>query len=236
MGGRIVVHDAGGISRAGSTGGTGQRPRPARRRSAVPPATAAAAATVRQRRVHAPDLDGLYGRPVPLADGRDVIADERYMRDSHPRCRAKDVVAGYEPVMPSFAGQLERRATILALIAYIKSLRHQEGRSDEHARSASRLIARASGYLVEDGYTLRSWLLTTTTSASPSCTRVGSRCFFFIGGVAAALIRLELVTPAGRPRDARHLQQAVHAARRDHGLVLPDPVDPADARATSCCR
>ncbi len=32
--------------------------------------------------VHAPDLDGVYGRQVHLADGRVVTADEAYLRDS----------------------------------------------------------------------------------------------------------------------------------------------------------
>ena len=31
--------------------------------------------------VHAPDLHGIYGRPVQLADGRTVTADEAYLRD-----------------------------------------------------------------------------------------------------------------------------------------------------------
>ncbi|MEP7060862.1 MAG: cytochrome c oxidase subunit II [Betaproteobacteria bacterium] len=68
--------------------------------------------------VHAPSLDGLYGRPVPLADGTMVMADDRYIRDSIlvPR---KEVAAGYAPIMPSFAGQIGE-ADILDLIAYIR--------------------------------------------------------------------------------------------------------------------
>ena len=57
--------------------------------------------------VHAPPLDGLYGKPVPLADGSVVIADERYIRDSILLPRAQ-IVAGYEPIMPSFDGQVTR--------------------------------------------------------------------------------------------------------------------------------
>ena len=34
--------------------------------------------------VHAPDLHGLYGRPVHLGDGRIVIADEAYLREFDP--------------------------------------------------------------------------------------------------------------------------------------------------------
>ncbi|MDQ6621358.1 MAG: cytochrome c oxidase subunit II [Pseudomonadota bacterium] len=77
--------------------------------------------------VHAPSLDGLYGRPVPLADGRVVTADERYLRDSI-LLPQKEVAAGYEPIMPSFAGQIDED-DLLDLIAYIKSLAPPAGAS-----------------------------------------------------------------------------------------------------------
>jgi cytochrome c oxidase subunit 2 len=70
--------------------------------------------------VHAPNLAGLFGKPVPLSDGSTVIADERYVRDSI-LVPAKEVAAGYAPIMPSFAGQIDDDQ-ILDLIAYIKSL------------------------------------------------------------------------------------------------------------------
>jgi len=69
--------------------------------------------------VHAPSLDGILGRTVHLQDGRTIVADENYVRDSIlvPR---KDVVAGFAPVMPSFAGQVSEE-DIEALIAYLRS-------------------------------------------------------------------------------------------------------------------
>jgi cytochrome c oxidase subunit 2 len=70
--------------------------------------------------VHAPNLAGLYGRPVPLSDGSTVIADERYLRDSILLPR-KEVAAGYAPIMPSFTGQISEQ-DIFDLIAYIRSL------------------------------------------------------------------------------------------------------------------
>ncbi|MFP3646210.1 cytochrome c oxidase subunit II [Paraburkholderia sp. SIMBA_054] len=72
-----------------------------------------------QSSVHAPDLHGLLGRDVHLSDGRSLIADEAYIRDSILLPR-KDVVAGYEPIMPSFAGQISEE-DILAIIGYIRS-------------------------------------------------------------------------------------------------------------------
>ena len=68
--------------------------------------------------VHAPRLEGLFGRTVHLQDGRSVRADENYLRDSILLPR-KDIVAGFEPVMPSFAGQVSEE-DLQALIAYLR--------------------------------------------------------------------------------------------------------------------
>ncbi|MBV9490464.1 MAG: cytochrome c oxidase subunit II [Verrucomicrobia bacterium] len=70
--------------------------------------------------VRAPSLHGLYGQPVPLQDRRIVIADERYLRDSI-LMPDYEIVASYDPVMPSYAGRLSEDQ-IYQLIAYIKSL------------------------------------------------------------------------------------------------------------------
>jgi cytochrome c oxidase subunit 2 len=75
--------------------------------------------------VHAPGLAGLYGGPVQLADGRTVTADDAYLRDSILQPR-RDIVAGYEPVMPSFAGQIDDGA-VVRLVAYIRSLKDAGG-------------------------------------------------------------------------------------------------------------
>ncbi len=69
--------------------------------------------------VHAPDLHGLLGRRVHLQDGRTIVADEAYVRDS-VLLPKKDVVAGYEPIMPSFAGQIGEE-DLLAIIEYLRS-------------------------------------------------------------------------------------------------------------------
>jgi cytochrome c oxidase subunit 2 len=67
-----------------------------------------------------PYLAGIFGREVELADGSRVIADEGYLRASilDP---AAQVVRGYTPLMPTFAGQLTEEE-IVQLIVYIKSL------------------------------------------------------------------------------------------------------------------
>ena len=74
--------------------------------------------------VHAPRLEGLYGRQVPLSDGHFVTADEAYLRDSILQ-PAKQVVAGFAPLMPSFAG-LVGEDELQRLVAYIRSLREEK--------------------------------------------------------------------------------------------------------------
>jgi cytochrome c oxidase subunit II len=68
----------------------------------------------------APSLNGVYQAKVLLADGSTVTADDAYIRESILAPAAK-IVAGYQPLMPAFQGQLSEEE-ILSLSAYIKSL------------------------------------------------------------------------------------------------------------------
>jgi cytochrome c oxidase subunit 2 len=68
-----------------------------------------------------PSLAGVFGSAVELADGRTVVADENYLRESIMSSQAK-VVKGYQPVMPPFQG-LVSEENLLQLIAYIKTLK-----------------------------------------------------------------------------------------------------------------
>jgi cytochrome c oxidase subunit 2 len=72
----------------------------------------------------APVLEGLFGKKVRLRDGRTVVADEAYLRESMLQ-PSKKVVAGYEDIMPSFQGQLDEE-DVIQLIAWIQSLRPGE--------------------------------------------------------------------------------------------------------------
>jgi cytochrome c oxidase subunit 2 len=71
-------------------------------------------------RASAPVLEGLYRQPVRLQDGRTVIADETYLRESILKPDAK-IVAGFEAIMPTFQGQIDEDEMI-KLIAFLKSL------------------------------------------------------------------------------------------------------------------
>jgi cytochrome c oxidase subunit 2 len=67
-----------------------------------------------------PNLVGLFGKQVTLDDGRTVVADENYIRESILNPSAK-VVSGFKPVMPVFQG-LVNEEQLSALVAYVKSL------------------------------------------------------------------------------------------------------------------
>jgi cytochrome c oxidase subunit II len=67
-----------------------------------------------------PVLKGVYGNPVQLEDGRTVVADENYIRESILVPAAK-VVSGFKPIMPSWQGQVTEEQ-LNELMAYIKSL------------------------------------------------------------------------------------------------------------------
>jgi cytochrome c oxidase subunit 2 len=70
---------------------------------------------------HAFDLRNVFGKPVQLEDGRTVIADEAYLRESILNPNAKIVKGSKRDIMPVFQGQISEEA-LLQLIAYIKSL------------------------------------------------------------------------------------------------------------------
>jgi len=70
--------------------------------------------------VRAPPLIGLYGRPVPLADGSIVTGDDQYIHDSI-MLPNKQVAAGYKPIMPPF-GNVLNEEQVAQLEAFIRSL------------------------------------------------------------------------------------------------------------------
>ncbi|MDP9267942.1 MAG: cytochrome c oxidase subunit II [Acidobacteriota bacterium] len=70
-----------------------------------------------------PNLVGLFGSTVTLQDGRKVIADENYVRESILNPQAK-VVQGFQPIMPTFQGQVSEEG-LLQLVEYVKAMKGQ---------------------------------------------------------------------------------------------------------------
>lgn len=73
-----------------------------------------------------PNLRGVYGSRVLLNDGRTVLADDAYIRESILNPNAK-IVAGFkQDIMPTFQGQVSEDG-MLQLIVYVKSLAKSAG-------------------------------------------------------------------------------------------------------------
>jgi cytochrome c oxidase subunit 2 len=68
-----------------------------------------------------PSLAGVFGSTVALTDGRRVVADENYLRESIMNPQAK-VVEGYQGIMPAFQGMVSEE-NLMQLIAYIRTLK-----------------------------------------------------------------------------------------------------------------
>ncbi len=68
-----------------------------------------------------PSLRNVFGNPVVLEDGRTVVADESYVRESILNPNAKIVKGYHRDIMPVFQGQIGEEG-LLQLIVYVKSL------------------------------------------------------------------------------------------------------------------
>lgn len=82
--------------------------------------------SVTGQRIVGPPLNGVAGKPVKLAAGQTVTADDAYLKESIQQPDAKVVEGFSQGVMASGIGsyksQLSQDQTANALIAYIKSL------------------------------------------------------------------------------------------------------------------
>lgn len=67
-----------------------------------------------------PALAGQFGDRIQLADGQMATFDDAYVRESILQPKQK-VVAGYEPRMPTYEGQVSE-TEVLAIAAYLKQL------------------------------------------------------------------------------------------------------------------
>ena len=67
-----------------------------------------------------PALDGLWGKTVKLANGKTIVADQDYIRESIINPAAK-TVAGYQLLMPTYKNQLTSDQ-VNQLIEYVRTL------------------------------------------------------------------------------------------------------------------
>src|ERR1700733_9418907 len=94
-----------------------------------------------------PNLQGVFGKPVQLEDGRTITADENYIRESILDPGSK-VVSGFKPVMPTFQG-LVSEEQLNALVAYVKSLSQPVATSTRTAAATQQDNSRAAGSQVQ---------------------------------------------------------------------------------------
>ncbi|MEZ4386030.1 MAG: cytochrome c oxidase subunit II [Candidatus Krumholzibacteriia bacterium] len=81
-----------------------------------------------------PTFKNLYGYTQKLRGGGEVTAEDNYIRRSILEPLA-DVVLGYEPVMPTYAGKLKDKE-ITYIITYMKSISDRGGSTEEAAADA----------------------------------------------------------------------------------------------------
>jgi cytochrome c oxidase subunit 2 len=67
-----------------------------------------------------PSFKAIWGHTQALKGGGQALVEENYVRESILNPQAK-IVAGYEPVMPTYQGRLKDKE-ITAIIAYLKTL------------------------------------------------------------------------------------------------------------------
>ena len=67
-----------------------------------------------------PNLAGVYGSRLTLADGSQVLVNDAFLRDSilNP---SEHVTAGFAPIMPTYQGQVSEDG-LISLVEYIKNL------------------------------------------------------------------------------------------------------------------
>lgn len=80
-----------------------------------------------------PALEGLYGSTITLDNGRELVADEQYLRESilYPQNK---LAQGYPAVMPPYKGRIQEEE-LMHLIAYLKSLSNDQASQSPESQS-----------------------------------------------------------------------------------------------------
>ena len=167
--------------------------------------------------------------PCISTDGRTVAADDAYIRDSILQ-PGRDIVDGYPNIMPSFAGPDRRRRDPRAHRLYPLAARPEGERPDEPGDRHRHRRFEPPELPSMRRPRSRSWLFTTDHKRIAHPLRDHHHHLLPHRRRRDQPGALRTADPERQFLSGRHLQQAVHAAWRDHGVVLPDPVDPQHAR------
>jgi len=119
-----------------------------------------------------PVLAGLYGKSRPLVNGDVITADDNYIRESILNPAAK-VAAGYQPIMPTFQGQVSED-DLIRLLAYVRSIPAPGTQTPQVESPQSQL--QSSGAPPATTPTTSATTSTTTTAApAPATTTQGNQ-------------------------------------------------------------
>ncbi len=167
----------------------------------------------------APTLAGVYGHEQVMQDGRRIMADENYLRESileppsqnrrrlcphhaqlqRPAFRGTNLPASFLHQIPGISGTRDQPGNSARCCAAVSTARALAGGSpmtiiERSLPVPAPELRRRPSYL-QEGTTLRSWLLTTDHKRIGLLYLITITFFFAVGGAAASLIRLELMTP-----------------------------------------
>ena len=152
--------------------------------------------------VHAPDLHGIYGHPVQTrrrkhGDGRrGLSARQHFAAGQTPR---GGVSAAHAEFLRQCQREPNRTAHRLHQITddgQDRGLRKGIAMTDTTLPFVPPLQGSRESYL-EEGHTVASWLTTTDHKRIAILYALSITLFFFIGGIAIGLVRLELISPTG---------------------------------------
>lgn len=112
-----------------------------------------------------PNLEGAYGKTQPLADGGSVVVDDNYIRESILNPQAK-IAAGFQPIMPTFQGQVSED-DLIRLLAYIKTLDATQNAPTAQQVESPQSMQQSSG-ATTPGAAASQATSTTTSAAQPA--------------------------------------------------------------------
>ena len=94
-----------------------------------------------------PNLAGVYGSKLTLANGSQVLVNEAYLRDAilNP---SQHVTAGFAPIMPTYQGQISEDG-LIDLVEYIKTLQTNYRVQQTHVTSQSNQAAPTTPEMVK---------------------------------------------------------------------------------------
>ena len=170
------------------------------RASASSITTTATTAMCRTAAGRGPSLVGIFGKPEKLASGEMRVVDEDSDPPGDPDQPNSVHVAGYAPIMPTFKGQIDRGADIAAdcLRQVARLARKGERKMSTATVDLHEAPAESRVNYLNASYGIKSWLLTLDHKRiGLALSRHRSRLMFLVGGMAAVLMRLNLIEPQG---------------------------------------